>query len=191
MPNGPLLDLPLREWYYDALSKAQTRNAGLLGGSVQLGDGTTVGTFPTQIGGMQSGMSLNGSQYLQHLSALANGTYTVAMMLKRTVGTRYLLDSRASAGVGWLLDTGGVLSSSSGTIYVDGQATTACPLGVHSVLASGITLSAPAKTVLFADNALANIWPGTAYHVAIYPGTLTATQARSYHERQMSLLSMR
>lgn len=40
--------LPLRSWYYDpGTGLAVTRNYGALGGTARLGDGATVGTFPT------------------------------------------------------------------------------------------------------------------------------------------------
>ena len=57
-----LLNIDMPSWYYDGVT-AKTRNLGTLGGTVQLGDGTTVGTFPTQV--FPHGMSFDGgSDYL-------------------------------------------------------------------------------------------------------------------------------
>jgi hypothetical protein len=63
--NRALLNIDMPAWYYDG-AIAKTRNLGSLGGSVQLGDGVTPATFPTQI--MPHGMSFDGgSDYLNFL----------------------------------------------------------------------------------------------------------------------------
>lgn len=59
--NRALLNVDMPSWYYDGVT-AKTRNLGTLGGAVQLGDGTTVGTFPTQV--FPHGMSFDGGDYL-------------------------------------------------------------------------------------------------------------------------------
>jgi hypothetical protein len=57
-----LLSLPLRSNYNDG-SNQVTENIGSLGGTVQLGDGTTSTTFPTQL--TPKGMSFDGGDYIE------------------------------------------------------------------------------------------------------------------------------
>lgn len=60
--NRALLNVDMPSWYYSGVT-AVTRNLGTLAGTVQLGDGTTTGTFPTQV--FPHGMSFDGgSDYL-------------------------------------------------------------------------------------------------------------------------------
>jgi hypothetical protein len=70
-----LIDLPLQDWYYDGASKAQTKNLGSLGGSLQLGDGITSATFPTFVGGGKRGVVSTVANYgINHLTAPAMDT---------------------------------------------------------------------------------------------------------------------
>lgn len=181
---------------------ARTKNVGLLGGSAELGNGVTGSSFPTQIGGMQSGMVLasGSSQVLQWYKVLASGTYTVAMTLMNlnsVAANGYLFDARESGGVGYALFTpGNLMGLSSGQPYLNGAPITTgvsvVPYGtLGTLVCSGVTLSSTTKVVFGASSGIAFPWNGRFYNISIYPGTLTATQARAYHERQMSLISMR
>lgn len=64
----PLLLLPLRAWYFDPVSGlAVTENKGSAAPTVQLGDGATAGTFPTQLGpsvNVRKGMSFDGGDWM-------------------------------------------------------------------------------------------------------------------------------
>lgn len=182
-------------------SIARTKNVGLLGGSLQLGDGVTTATFPTQIGGMRPGMVLGGSQHLQLRGALASGTYTVAMTLLNTTpvaNNAYLFDARDGGGVGYaIIGVGGLYSQSSGTTFLNGRPISAgvdtIPYGTMGTLVcSGMTLSSVNRIAFGTHNSVVTFWfNGRFYNISIYPGALTATQARAYHDRQMSLISMR
>lgn len=168
--NGPLLDLPLLSYFFDP-TIARTRNVGLLGGSVQLGDGLTVASFPTFLGLGKRGIALNGSQYLQHLAVIASGTYSIFLLANRTAAvTGYLADARNTGGTGWILDTAGVLTASSGTMYVDGAPLTALPKGLHSVCCS-------------------NGWTGRVFAAKVYPYALQPNQIRALHEQSMMLVN--
>jgi len=168
---------------------ARTRNRGLLGGGLQLGDGLAAATFPTFVGGGKRGIALNGSQYLQWLAAIPNGTYTWYALLTRTsAGTNsaFLLDTRAGGGTGYIWWNGTALESSSGTLYVNGVASTALPYGELAFISCvGIVLDAPSKIVLQASNILGTAWVGNVYCQALYPYALTPTQLRALHERAM------
>ena len=184
--TSALIDLPLLSWYYDGSSVAQTKNLGSLGGTAQVGDGTTVATFPTFLGGGKRGIILPGSKYLESSNVIASTTATIFLAANRTAAvTGYLADARASAGTGWILDTAGTLTASAGTLYVDGRASAVLPLGIHSVCCSGLTLASVAKIVWGADNARANSWQGRLYSAKVFPYALTPTQIRSMHERSM------
>jgi len=65
-----LLSLPLRSNYNDG-SDQVTENIGSLGGTVQLGDGTTSTTFPTQL--TPKGMSFDGTTDYLNAGDIANG----------------------------------------------------------------------------------------------------------------------
>lgn len=78
----PLIDLPLRSWYYNGSSVAVTDNKGTLGGTVKLGDGTTTTTFPTQL--TPHGMSFDGGDYIdfdQPVITNTNQAWTLATLL--------------------------------------------------------------------------------------------------------------
>lgn len=61
--NKALLNCDLSSYWIDDAGKAVTRNLGSLSGTVQLGDGVTPATFPTQV--FPHGMSFDGaSDYL-------------------------------------------------------------------------------------------------------------------------------
>ena len=64
--TGPLISLPLTSWFYDPVSgKAVTKNDGLSADTVQLGDGSTVASFPSLLGSGRRGMSFaNGTSWL-------------------------------------------------------------------------------------------------------------------------------
>lgn len=61
--DRPIIDLPLRSWYYNGSSVAVTENKGTLGGTATLGNGTTTTTFPTFTS--PSGIQTDGGDYLQ------------------------------------------------------------------------------------------------------------------------------
>ena len=192
--SAPILDLWLRTQYVVG-GLMVTQNEGTAGGTVQCGDGTTAATFPTQLGlvnGVGHGVALNGSMYLQYLATLANATYTFQALVSRTTtGTGYLADARAGGGTGWLLDTGGTLTSSSGTLYVDAAASTALALGVLSlVTVAGITLNAASKLVIAADNALGNKWAGKMFNARLFSGTLSPAQIATETSRLKALLNV-
>lgn len=181
-----LLWLPMRSQYVDPGSGLMvTENMGSLGGTVQCGDGATAGTFPTQRS--PRGASFDGGDYLQWLSPVANGTYSIiAFVQKMETGAagRYILDARAGGGTGFFWDSGAGLASSSGTIYVDGLASTTLAYGQTAAVAcSGITLAAPASLSAFIDNTIANGWLGSAWGLGLFPDTLTPTQVRDLSDR--------
>lgn len=70
-----LVSADLPSWYWDA-GVAKTRNLGTLAGTVQLGDGSTVATLPTQ-NSPTHGMTLDGSSdYLLRTEATDELTFT-------------------------------------------------------------------------------------------------------------------
>lgn len=68
--NRALLNVDMPSWYYDG-AVAKLVNKGSLGGTIQLGDGVTPATFPTQV--FPHGMSFDGGDYL--LADNSSGIY--------------------------------------------------------------------------------------------------------------------
>ena len=66
-----LLNADMPSYWIDGGGVARTRNLGSLGGSIQLGDGVTPATFPTQV--FPHGMSFDGGDYL--LADNSSGIY--------------------------------------------------------------------------------------------------------------------
>ena len=70
----PLINVSMDSWYYDG-AVAKLANKGSLAGTVQLGDGVTPATFPSQI--MPHGMSFNGvGNYLLRSETAGELTFT-------------------------------------------------------------------------------------------------------------------
>lgn len=169
-----------------------TPNAGILGGRVQIGDGRTSTTFPTQLGraeGVNGGMRFDGGDYLLWNQALANGTYTFcALMTRGNTTAKYILDARAAGGTGYIWLSGvPALESSGGTIYVDEAQTTTLNVGPLSfVSVSGITLSAPSAVALFTFNGIGASWLGSCYALELHAGTKTPRQLRDIRQRMLA-----
>jgi hypothetical protein len=112
-----LVSVPMRAQYLDTTQK--TENAGSLGGTVQLGDGSTASTFPTQLA--PHGMTFDGGDYLRVVgsaSALDFGedvfTVTGWFRTSQAAGARHMLWGKASAAdyqCDMEMDTAGVLRS--------------------------------------------------------------------------------
>jgi hypothetical protein len=177
---------------------ARTNNSGSLGGRLDLGDGLTAASSPSQLGRLQcvnGGMGFNGSQYLQWLSPITSGTFTYCALVQRTepaAAAHYILDARAGGGTGYVLDNGGgVIATSSGTVAVNdaygASGALTLPYGQFAFIAAvGITIASPSSLVLMARNDRTIGWLGNVFGQVLYPGTLTPTQLRDVKERLMA-----
>lgn len=176
-----------------------TRNRGLLGTTpatsrVQCGDGRTAATFPTMANlntTPRQGFTTAAGQYVLSTIPLASGTYTVSMLVQKTstLGSRYLLDCRDSGGAGFIsIDAGGVLGSSSGTLYVNGVASTTLNLGaLNHVACSGITLSSPGSMAILSSSTFGiSTWLGNCFGFRVDLGSLTSRQIKDVHQRMLS-----
>ena len=183
--------------------KSYTRNLGSAG-DILVGDGITPATMPTQLTpsmNVRRGMAFTNIQTLKIPEGMiTNGTYTVALCLNRTTTLTnrvFLFDARGtdgSTGTGYLLTNTGtpsVLTTSSGTVYVNAQATTTWDFGkISTIIVSGITLNAPDYMRLPGSFAGIESLNGNLYQAAIFPGTFTPQQVSMMHERLMSEVSI-
>ena len=193
----PLIDLPLQSQYTDG-GLMVTRNQGSLSGSVQLGDGVTVGSFPTRVRSYQRGFGFNGNQYLELKTPIPNATYTAMALLSRqsNVGSQVIIDCRQSGGANvWYWDQpSNSLSSAGGTVYVNGEPNALAnnmPYGqVVVAAAAGIVLSAPGSTVIGMRYTYTLPWIGNIHGFRLYSGTLTPTQIRDQGQYMMSRLNL-
>jgi hypothetical protein len=192
-----LIDLGLTTMYADPTSGLiVTRNVGTLGGAAVCGDGVTAGTIPALIGGGRRGIVCASGKYLKG-PIIPSGTYSVVIMLNKTTAlatNNFVFDFRSGGGAGYLYMAAGaptVLSPSTGTVYVDGVASTTLPYGSVAVVAvTGITLAAPVLSAMFISSALAESWVGNIHNLAIHPGTLTPMQLRAIGEKWRSTLTL-
>jgi len=197
--SAPILDLWLRTQYVVG-GLMVTQNEGTAGGTVQCGDGSTAGTFPTQLGpvnGVGHGIvNSNNLTYLQYLAALANATYTYMALCSCLHNTQpqYLFDARSGGGTGYfyIVVAGDVLTPSSGVVYVDGVPATAMPLGsITCVTVAGIALNAPSKLVLLSQNAFgaSQGFGGKVFNQRLFSGTLSPAQIATETSRLKALLN--
>ena len=180
-------DLSLQEQFM------YTANRGVLGGKVQVGDGRTVGTFPTMLNTTKTprkGVNNIAFTYLTRTTPLTSGVYTVVALVQKmaAINQRYLLDCRDSGGTGWIAtDAGGVLISSSGTIYVNDVPSATLNFGELSCVAvTGITLNCPGSTAILNAGAGVSSWQGNCFGFMIFPGTLTPRQLSDVRQRMLS-----
>jgi hypothetical protein len=174
--NLALLNSAFQSWYWDG-AIAKGANRGTLGGTLQLGDGATAATFPTQR--MPHGMSFNGAnQYLLRDESAANLTFTdpapfsVELLVSRPslqIGSYAMFVCKAGGGVGFVAPYVLYLRNDGGTMRI----------------AWGSLSSAGALRGIV-EIALGVYWPpGPVTHVvALYDGTawriyLNAVQAFS------------
>lgn len=150
-------------WYYDGVT-AKTRNLGTLGGTVQLGDGTTVATFPTQV--FPHGMSFDGSSdYLLRAESGTDLTFTdPAPFSVEALCVRTPLQIGAYSAL-FCKNGGGAGSTAPFLLYLRNDAGT-MKLAWGSVSAVGALRG-------IVEVALGNYWPaGAITHVV---GTYTGT----------------
>ena len=168
------------------------RNEGRLGGTMSMGDGGTLATFPTLLGNGKRGVSFDGGDFMTYRTVVPSLTASPAMFVKRsTTGTGYLLDARTSGGTGWILNTNGTLTTSSGALYVDGVASTTLPFGQPCVVSCvGMTLASPASLLFGVSYLAANYFAGTMYDFELHTGTLTPTQLRALGERYRATMNL-
>ncbi len=162
-----------------------TANAGGLHGKVQCGDGRTAVTFPTKLPGSR-GFSFDGGDFFQWMQPVANGTYSVSMLVQWFGGACYFVDARAGGGSGYLyVNAGGVFTvSGGGVVYVNGEPAASIPYGQPvSITLAGNTFSAPTKLVIGAANTLGSALVGNMLGFGLFPGSLTQTESRDIEYR--------
>jgi len=190
------LALTLRSWFYDGAT-AKTKNIGSLGGTATLGDGTTVGTFPTQLN--PNGMSFDGGDYLDcgasvgdytnnftlfccltSLQATAsdlirrlNVTYQYSMYIRVTTG--YLAFQANTSGA---FDVASAVKVTDGVFHscaavVDSGSLTLYVDGVAVAGPTAVTIGAVVASCEVGRSLVGNIWLPQ-----IYPIPLTPTQLR-------------
>jgi len=72
---------------------------------------------------------------------------------------QYIMDGRYDSGTGYVNQTGGTIAASSGTVYVNGSASTAITAGMCHVVVAGLALDLT-RLDLMSDNAGANLLTG-------------------------------
>jgi hypothetical protein len=166
--NRSLLNVDMPSWYYSGVT-AVTRNLGTLGGNVQLGDGTTVGTFPTQV--FPHGMSFDGGDYLLRAEATNELTFTdptafsVEVLCIRpvvTAGAQVLICKNGGGG--------GAEFSAPYILYVQNNA------GVMQIVWGSVNAAGASRGIVAL--ALGDYWPaGVATHIT---GTYDSTTWRVF-----------
>lgn len=139
--------------------------------------------------------SFNGSSsyiYFQNLNF--NGIYSIRFIvtLENDTVPRYLLDNRTgnNDGTGFILTLGnGTLTSSSGTIYVNGVQTTNVSTGVSlDIIVTGITLAKGTGGESFLVGSKysgsANNWYKDMDLIEVYNGTLTAEEVSNLYNNR-------
>lgn len=93
-----------------------------------------------------SELNWNGRSFIEKLTGTdvtTSGTYTLETVLNidNVTALQYILDGQHNTGTGYVKQTAGTIAVSSGTVYVNGVATTTITAGLCHVVVSGITLT--------------------------------------------------
>ena len=134
----------------------------------------------------------NGTSSKANYNLNLNGVYSVRIRCNPTsfTATRYLFDARGTNddGVGRVRASSpnGVIVTTSGTVYVNGAATTSTTAGVNNeIVITGITLSQGTganKTLIGSEKGGVSEFLGTIDLLEIYSGTLTPSQVSNLYE---------
>ena len=210
----PIINLPLKSWYYDNSSNAVTTNIGTLGSAVTLGDGTSTDTFPTQLS--PNGMSFDGStDYIKvsdtGFNLSAGGTLSCGFRSDSIASTDVLISNSTGSLARFILSiTGGEVIGS----YYNGTAFGfKAPLidnGFHTVSVSwdgtatnfyfdsilqttavvGTPAVATAGTYVGMRTDTQAKWQGNIYNPKIMDFAITASQARKLHHDMIQRLNI-
>lgn len=163
-----LLNADLSSWWYDG-AVAKTRNLGTLGGTVQLGDGVTPASFPTQV--FPHGMSFDGAtDYLNFLrptelsfATLAGNELPFSLECLVRVDDYASIRSLFSKGIiGASMEYMSLLSGGAWSFYLIDSSQVAW----YRLVVTGLANSSPA---------------GTVHHlVSVYDGTRVAAGVSMY-----------
>ena len=131
----------------------------------------------------------NGTTSKANYNLNLNGVYSVRIRCNPTsfTATRYLFDARGTNddGVGRVRASSpnGVIVTTSGTVYVNGAATTSTTAGVNNeIVITGITLSQGTganKTLIGSEKGGVSEFLGTIDLLEVYSGTLTPSQVEN------------
>ena len=146
--SAPHLGVPIAWYKFDEGAGSVANNSGV-GGTILNGTLGSGSSAPTWVNGkINKALSFNGITYtFTSVGTTINTVGSVAFWInRRTNGAiGYVTDFRGigSSGGGWIyLNTNNTFSTSGGSIYVDGVASTAVPLNSwHRVVVSGIGLT--------------------------------------------------
>lgn len=134
-----------------------------------------------------------GDNYLKVTNAYGSFTGSFSFWVNRdnNTGYQFLYDARGTGGTG----TGyayasigiDVISVSSGTVYVDGVATTTVPTdgNWHNVVITGITLDVTEDIKFASSNVVTNLLNGKMTEVGVWDRTLTALEVASLYNQGM------
>lgn len=194
-----LLWLPMRAWYYDPVSGlAVTQNVGTLAGTAQLGDGATVGTFPTQLSpasaNVSRGMRFDGGDWLQHagvgnvtdVALVACGKFTksggfpgiMGHVVAGTIGVA--LDMTGATGRVTFYSAGATQFITGTRDVADGQVhsivgTYRSSTGIASLYVDGVLDTSAAKTASTADGGVFYVGRGAVTNTPITASLLYAS----------------
>jgi len=200
------------------LMEARTDNIGSLGGSLLVGDGSTVATIPTQLS--PQGITVNGSQYLKKLSAevtTPTAAFSVGMLMKTNDQTDYqTLMWKWNISNGFALALSGAASNGKVVFYIASGAVTANTKINDGTWHSVVAAYDGASIFIYVDGrydgggGLANNLAGNTSDLLIGfgPGsftglrgsiknpfyynsfTLTPTQIKAWHNKMMKTLNV-
>lgn len=137
------------------------------------------------------GMNFNGTSSFLEIGQQADGLYTVAFVLNCAIAAnQYIFDARDSGGVGYsFLDSSGVLNTSSGTIYINGVASSqySPEFSNAHVVITGLTLTNVVKIFIGQRNSNDNFIQGTMSKVQFYNEVKSADWVKQDYEKEVRL----
>lgn len=131
--------------------------------------------------------SFNGSSSYATFTRNLNGVYSVRIKLSALTpsATQYLLDCRSSGGTGYIrIDSTTAISASSGTIYVDGLASSTISSNTKEILVSGITLISTLGYIGRINSSSANYLNSSIDAINIYNITIPATFVKNLYNNK-------
>tara|TARA_R110000850_G_scaffold8908_1_gene32762 strand:- start:787 stop:4785 length:3999 start_codon:yes stop_codon:yes gene_type:complete len=194
------LDMPMQEGSGTAILDGSGNQNHGTGSGITWANGQEYG-FQHPLVRSNNPMVFDGSNDHVAIGAVGNlGTSTISMWVKRTNTSSfdYLFDARGSSGVGFAYGENGstTLTKSSGTIYINGSASSTIPTNEWCfIVISGITLNIGTNLKIGigyvdinSNENLGHPFVGMINDVAIWDSALTATEVTALYNSGLPLL---
>jgi len=179
--NKAIVDLPMGHAEHDPVN-TRTLNRGRGGAGLDAVFGAGVAS-PTKRPD-RHGYLYDGGDWMTITAdpAIVPGTHSVLLAGDfELINGNTIFDANTGGGAGWAIIAGTLLSSATGTHYVNGQQTSQMHPGNRTIAITAMALDIDTVLTLGADTGGANAMTGGLDYFAIFAGTLSPLQVQDFH----------